>query len=683
MKRFLSMLAMAVLVLQSVVTSAVYAVNEDEETVSETAVETVASDPVSDEGNDNDVVTDLTNSEVATPEVEETTTVIEPEEKAEENTAELETTVFEEFDIEPLQLWLNLAPRLFAATEPEQSDFEKFVEEWNTAKSCDDVNDEAGCVYNPRQYGLEWVKPGSGLDEGQVWMWKLVQPTDNPWEYKISIAVKWKDKVTTWEVENKVCAVVVIDRSHSMTQNNRWEKAKNWAIAFSKSLRDKNTKAYIWLVVFSNNAEPRRRIEPKILEEGDFWYTLYWTNIHDWLIKAKDMFDDDKNDIDCVDAKKYIVLLGDWEPNRYMTGKNPVPTICDTATCGVETIKYANELKTKKKIEIFSIWYETNSTGNNILQGIASTEKDTDEIKHFYTWDTSSVATAFDNIATSVINIANAWTDARVSDNLWASVSIPGSDARTESYEIWDITEEGHVYTFTVRIDPSISWNQATNDWVTLTYTDVDWNHAILDINNSASVNWILPECWWTHPEGNVSLWSGNFTQSWVNDRLTPGTKDWKYKTLGEGESLWACEWTCDTANWYVQNWNTCELQKFDITPTVTNGTINPTEKFSVEYGYDTEVSYTHNTGYALKSVTVDGEEVDRDTYKESYTFEKVTKPHTINVVYAEDNNGNGIPDDEEGTYTVVYTDWVDNEEVFATETYTQKTISQSHIKME
>ena len=58
MKRFLSMLALAVLVLQSVATSAVYATDiadSNEETVPEMAVETEVSDPVSDENSNEDV----------------------------------------------------------------------------------------------------------------------------------------------------------------------------------------------------------------------------------------------------------------------------------------------------------------------------------------------------------------------------------------------------------------------------------------------------------------------------------------------------------------------------------------------------------------------------------------------------------------------------------------------------
>ena len=96
------MLALAVLVLQSVATSAVYATdtaNPSEETVPETAVETEVADPVSDE-NSNDDVADLVDFEATTVETEKAEPVVEPEQKIEEISAETETSVVEESAVE-------------------------------------------------------------------------------------------------------------------------------------------------------------------------------------------------------------------------------------------------------------------------------------------------------------------------------------------------------------------------------------------------------------------------------------------------------------------------------------------------------------------------------------------------------------------------------------------------------
>ena len=100
--------------------------------------------------------------------------------------------------------------------------------------------------------------------------------------------------------------------------------------------------------------------------------------------------------------------------------------------------------------------------------------------------------------------------------------------------------------------------------------------------------------------------------------------------------------------------------ESFKITPSVEHGTINPESEVSKAYGSDQEVTYEKETGYALKSVTVDGSEVDREAYKTGYTFSYITWDHTIVVKYALDENGNDIPDDEE-EYTILFVnyDWI------------------------
>ena len=107
MKRFLSMLAMAVLVLQSVATSAVYATDiasENEESDSAPVVETVVADEETDESNGDEVVTDL-NDSIATTVVDEDTQIVEEIENVKEeetvekvdpvNTVNTEETVAE------------------------------------------------------------------------------------------------------------------------------------------------------------------------------------------------------------------------------------------------------------------------------------------------------------------------------------------------------------------------------------------------------------------------------------------------------------------------------------------------------------------------------------------------------------------------------------------------------------
>ncbi len=81
------------------------------------------------------------------------------------------------------------------------------------------------------------------------------------------------------------------------------------------------------------------------------------------------------------------------------------------------------------------------------------------------------------------------------------------------------------------------------------------------------------------------------------------------------------------------------EKDTFAITTSATNGQIDADMK--VEYGESATVSYKANTGYHLKSVKVDGAEVDIAKYATSYTFDDVKAAHTVDVVFEKDAAGN------------------------------------------
>ncbi|MDU6012041.1 MAG: SHIRT domain-containing protein, partial [Slackia sp.] len=80
---------------------------------------------------------------------------------------------------------------------------------------------------------------------------------------------------------------------------------------------------------------------------------------------------------------------------------------------------------------------------------------------------------------------------------------------------------------------------------------------------------------------------------------------------------------------------------KLKITTSVTNGTIDPS--CDAYKGDNKTINYAPKDGYELKSVTVDGAEVDISQYPSSYTFTNLDKNHEIAVVY------------ELPTYTVTY----------------------------
>src|SRR5699024_869008 len=65
----------------------------------------------------------------------------------------------------------------------------------------------------------------------------------------------------------------------------------------------------------------------------------------------------------------------------------------------------------------------------------------------------------------------------------------------------------------------------------------------------------------------------------------------------------------------------------------VVNGKITPSDD-CFDYGGDKKIEYSPNEGYLLKSVTVDGKEVDPAKNPAEYIFANVQDDHKIKVVY-------------------------------------------------
>lgn len=71
----------------------------------------------------------------------------------------------------------------------------------------------------------------------------------------------------------------------------------------------------------------------------------------------------------------------------------------------------------------------------------------------------------------------------------------------------------------------------------------------------------------------------------------------------------------------------------YEIDADAENGSIS--KDAIVKYGASHTVEYAADSGYILKSVTVDGVSVDINAHPTSYTFDKVNSDHNISVVYA------------------------------------------------
>ncbi|MCH1975546.1 hypothetical protein MCI89_24730 [Muricomes sp. OA1] len=69
------------------------------------------------------------------------------------------------------------------------------------------------------------------------------------------------------------------------------------------------------------------------------------------------------------------------------------------------------------------------------------------------------------------------------------------------------------------------------------------------------------------------------------------------------------------------------------------NGTIQPSGTTEVKWGGSQTYTYEPSSGFVLKSVIVDGQDVTASN-PGSYTFNNVTAPHNIKVTYQVDFSG-------------------------------------------
>ena len=78
-----------------------------------------------------------------------------------------------------------------------------------------------------------------------------------------------------------------------------------------------------------------------------------------------------------------------------------------------------------------------------------------------------------------------------------------------------------------------------------------------------------------------------------------------------------------------------CEHDPLKVETSIENGDITPSDE-TVIYETDFKVDYNCNTGFSLESVTVNGEPVDKETFKDSYQFIKLQEDATVAVVCKE-----------------------------------------------
>ena len=468
---------------------------------------------------------------------------------------------------------------------------------------CDEQTHEKWCIMN--RENIAW----SFENEWDVQISKLVTSTDNPWEYQITINVKWKtvkDKQNTWDI----CSVVVFDRSKSMDKvANKWNNAVAWAISFSNALLSEyEWYAKVWLVTFARTGRIDVELWTTVFQPSDFGTPYGWTNLHTWLYLANVMLSDSQ----CDNAKKIIVIISDWETTVYGSWWNVCWWATDLCSNWVKpsdvTIEYANTLK-NAGIEIYAIWYSTTEAANRILRSIVSKES------NFVLWYSDTIVQSFRSLF-GVINWGFAWTNASITDCLGDDVSFADWSKCTDwekckcvTYSLDNILDnEGSDYTFNILINPDKNWWQDTNSWLTISYTDYDWESQDIDLTDTASIYREDQKCE-NKPDSQIP-WIilsdiDYYKQTWENNVLTPTSNPWK--VAKDSENLWACEWTCDTAKWYEYNeQNYCKLREYEVTFNLNGGSSTGDNPVIVEHGNTVTPISTIRTWYTFLWWTLD-----------------------------------------------------------------------------
>ena len=110
-------------------------------------------------------------------------------------------------------------------------------------------------------------------------------------------------------------------------------------------------------------------------------------------------------------------------------------------------------------------------------------------------------------------------------------------------------------------------------------------------------------------------------------------------------------------------------INVYSVTVSVANGTSNVGEVGTTgTYGSDLAYTFAPADGYALDSVTVDGQPAVLTNG--GYTFSALNANHSISVVYAIDSNRDGIPDSRQAivNYNVANGTWADGTAATVTE---------------
>ena len=283
---------------------------------------------------------------------------------------------------------------------------------------------------------------GSFKSEGDVEIRKTVTKLDNNGKYEVKFEARGKDTSKTTYNEAPIYAVIVFDRSNSMTnKTGKWDNAKSAARAFAEGLIEKYAKANIAVVTFGTTAKTTQEfINSDLKSTSDdtlFGYapTNRWdengaTNLHAGLEEAKTLLSSDKIKKE-KDAKKYVIVISDGAPTKYGVngdGGNGSNTSYNCIDYPVNTAKTLKE----SGVEIFTVGYDLsskiiyegdwwnpyrNSTAASILTLIATDDQ------HYVSSDKDNIVDKLKGIVSSTTVYSPAAKNLVIVDNIGKAFS--------------------------------------------------------------------------------------------------------------------------------------------------------------------------------------------------------------------------------------------------------------------
>ena len=386
-------------------------------------------------------------------------------------------------------------------------------------------------------YGDQYVRENNGsvnvvdgafVNEGDVEVRKTVTKLDSNGNYEVKFEVRGKNYSKTTTNTKDIYAVIVFDRSNSMTEgNNKWSNAKNAARAFAEGLIEKYSKANIAVVTFGTTAKTTQEFtnsnlknisDNKLFGEEPNGGQDGATNLHAGLEKAKTLL----SNID-KDAKKYVVVISDGAPTKYKINGSGGNGRTTSYNCIDKAVSSANDLK-GSGAEIFTVGYDLsseiiykgkdktdfwgnvtwtdpykNSTAESILKLIAT------DASHYVSSDQDNIVDKLKDIASSTTVYSPAGTNLTITDNIGSSFTSSDdtdNDGKIVLNTVKKITEEWQEagrFNITINENSTTDWHN-TNDNFSYSYTD---NISSKEVNKTCTKN---PAVYWVQPEYGYTI---------------------------------------------------------------------------------------------------------------------------------------------------------------------------------